>query len=111
MDNEGSFRTDNIQLDCRPCPFCGCTDGAEVSGYLPKTFFVCCGNKDCLTEGPAAESVEAALALWNRRAEPAGRVHTESLVEGRAAGVPNALPRGLPPTDISTRRRGISRIQ
>jgi Lar family restriction alleviation protein len=56
----------------KPCPFCGYRNSlfmggkpnAATYGELPHiTCLVCC------VEGPVAESVDEAIALWNKRAE------------------------------------------
>lgn len=47
----------------KPCPFCGSDDVK----YIPRiASFVKC--KNCLTEGPAANSEAEAARLWNDRA-------------------------------------------
>lgn len=52
------------QEELKPCPFCGGTNcslslraGAWKFAYCP----------DCLTEGPAMDDDNGAIAAWNRR--------------------------------------------
>ena len=50
----------------KPCPFCGAI-GARVKRSGRWGWFVSC---QCAAVGPSSETREAAIAAWNRRAEP-----------------------------------------
>lgn len=55
-----------------PCPFCGCPTcevlHARSTGYLPKDRFPFVRCVGCGAESCVCETLEAAIAAWNRRA-------------------------------------------
>lgn len=71
--------------DLLPCPFCG-LDVTDDEGCFPLNrertrWEVRCGNPSCFAHDPCDESMQAAVARWNRRATAAKDAEVEALRE------------------------------
>src|SRR5690606_27964166 len=71
------------ETDLLPCPFCG-LDVTDDEGCFPLNregthWEVRCGNPSCFAHDPCDESMQAAVARWNRRATAARDAEIEAL--------------------------------
>jgi hypothetical protein len=71
------------ETDLLPCPFCG-LDVTDDEGCFPLNregtrWEVRCGNPSCFAYDPCDESMQAAVARWNRRATAAQAAEIEAL--------------------------------
>jgi Lar family restriction alleviation protein len=48
-----------------PCPFCECVNAEVIPAYVVGSFMVVCD--ECNASSSAEDSVEKAVAAWNRR--------------------------------------------
>jgi len=51
------------QTACKPCPFCGKADQAQI--IKEDSYFICC--KNCDIRGPKEQTAEDAVDAWNER--------------------------------------------
>ncbi len=100
-------------LIIKPCPFCGHED-VEICEVEPGTIAIDC--PECQAIGPFADTVEAAIDLWNvpalvaeaHVAERTTLLHRLSIiteqcqsVEKRLGEMQNVELTGVPPTDAT----------